>query len=271
VGSGDHRRTRAVLLVHGFGDTPQTLRALAAYLHAAGYDVRVPLLPGHGRSLAAFDASRHEEWIACVTEELATLRGTYDWVGLGGLSMGGALAAIVASRTPDLPVLTLLAPYVGMPRYLRIAARLAPWWSRWVGPISADSPDSIHDPAEREKSLAYGSVTGHALHELAAVARLGWQALPAITAPTLIVQSKHDNRVAAHVARRAYARLGAPRKRLLLTDVGGHVLTVDVGKEAVFDAVRVWLEGGPGTDSSSPDTRSVQTSTASAIGDRAVT
>jgi carboxylesterase len=229
------------------------------------------LLPGHGRSLAAFDASTHDEWIACVTDELAALRNAYGWVALGGLSMGGALAAIVAARTPDLPVLALLAPYVGMPRYLRLAARLAPWWSRWVGPISAESPDSIHDPAERGKSLAYGSVTGHALHELAAVARLGWQSLPAIMAPTLIVQSKHDNRVAERVARGAFARLGATQKRLLLTDQGGHVLTVDVGKDTVFQAVRAWLEGGPGTTPPSPDTRDVQTDTASAVGDRAVT
>src|SRR5437763_4600283 len=41
----------AVLLLHGGGDTPQTLRYLAEYLHARGYNVRASPLPGHGRTL----------------------------------------------------------------------------------------------------------------------------------------------------------------------------------------------------------------------------
>src|SRR4051794_33989027 len=44
----------AVLLIHGAGDTPQTLRYLAEYLHRRGFHVEVPLLPGHGRSVRDF-------------------------------------------------------------------------------------------------------------------------------------------------------------------------------------------------------------------------
>ena len=43
-----------VVLLHGFGDTPQTLASLARALCAAGLDVDVPLLPGHGRTLREF-------------------------------------------------------------------------------------------------------------------------------------------------------------------------------------------------------------------------
>ena len=41
-----------VLLLHGFGDTPQTLALLARRLKKSGYSVLAPLLPGHGRSMA---------------------------------------------------------------------------------------------------------------------------------------------------------------------------------------------------------------------------
>src|SRR3954471_10437562 len=44
----------AVLLIHGAGDTPQTLRYLADYLHVRGFHVVAPLLPGHGRSVRDF-------------------------------------------------------------------------------------------------------------------------------------------------------------------------------------------------------------------------
>jgi len=254
------------LLIHGFGDTPQTLGALAADLHAHGYDVVAPLLPGHGRTIEAFDASTHEQWIACVVEALAALRQEYPWVALGGLSMGGALATIVAAETPELPRLVLMAPYLGMPPLMRWAARLAPLWSRVVGPIPSESPDSIHEARERDKNLSYGAVTGHALHELATVVRMGQQALPRVMAPTLIIQSSRDNRIAPRVAMRAYTRLGTPDKHLTFTEVGGHVLTVDVGREAVFSAVRAWLEGGPGTNPSRPDTVGARTAAAPEAG-----
>ena len=77
---------RAVLMLHGFGDTPQTLQYLAAYLHGQGWAVRAPLLPGHGRTLHEFSASRAEEWIAFAGAELDALRARYDTIAIVGLS-----------------------------------------------------------------------------------------------------------------------------------------------------------------------------------------
>src|SRR3569833_2186315 len=51
----------AVLLIHGCGDTPQTLRHLAEAFANRGYSVEAPLLPGHGRDLEAFDAHSADE------------------------------------------------------------------------------------------------------------------------------------------------------------------------------------------------------------------
>jgi carboxylesterase len=81
----------AVLLVHGGGDTPQTMTHLADALAGHGYSVAAPLLPGHGRDLAAFDASDGDEWFEAVRREFSSLRESHEWVGVVGLSMGGAL------------------------------------------------------------------------------------------------------------------------------------------------------------------------------------
>jgi hypothetical protein len=43
LGSGG----RGVLILHGFGDTPQSVSSLALELRAHGYTVRAPLLAGH--------------------------------------------------------------------------------------------------------------------------------------------------------------------------------------------------------------------------------
>ena len=84
---------RALLLLHGFGDTPQTLRYLGGRLHAAGFTVHAPLLPGHGRGLRDFATASAEDYIRAARRELAWLRERAPWVGVVGLSMGGAIAA----------------------------------------------------------------------------------------------------------------------------------------------------------------------------------
>src|SRR5712671_4324257 len=114
--------SHGVLLLHGFGDTPQTLALLARRLKKTGYSVLAPLLPGHGRTLEAFGKSRAREWIAAAKQAYIDMRSRHDSVSVVGLSMGGALAALVASEQREIPALVLIAPYLGMPRWLRIAA-----------------------------------------------------------------------------------------------------------------------------------------------------
>ncbi len=238
---------RGVLLLHGFGDTPQTLSYLARHLHERGYDVRVPLLPGHGRDIAAFNATSHEAWLDFARAELFAMRARCEWASVCGLSMGGALAVLLAAQVRDLPSLVLLAPYLGMPLHARAAAVAHRLWSDRVGPFRAASPRSIHDPNERAANLAYGALTGRALHELRLLVNKARRALPRVTSPTLIVQSTEDNRIPPRVARRALSELGSATKRLVFTKGAGHIITVDYGRERVFEEVQSWLERGPGT------------------------
>jgi carboxylesterase len=234
---------RSLLLVHGGGDTPQTLRYLADVLHARGYTVRAPLLPGHGRTVRDFVAVTADAWLDAVRAEYRALRERYPWVGVVGLSMGGALSVILATELPSLPAMVLVAPYVSMPTRVRHAARVAWLWGCAVPYLRGGAADrSIHDPAERAKSLAYGAMGARTLRELWRVVVLAWAALPRVKAPTLVVHSREDHRVPVDAAERAFARLGAPEKRLAWTDRGGHVLTVDVGRERVFALVTQWLE-----------------------------
>jgi len=230
-----------VLLLHGFGDTPQTLSRLAKRLHKAGYGVLVPLLPGHGRTLRDFKRSRAEEWIDAARSALIEMREKSPAVNVVGLSMGGALAVLVAAEARDISSLILIAPYVGMPRLLRFAASTHWLWGRFAGEINARSPRSIHGPIEREKNLAYGAVTGRSLFELLKVMRRARKALPRVTVPTLIVQSREDPRVAPEVAEFALDKVGTKEKQLVWTEGAGHIITVDYGRERVFSEVEKWL------------------------------
>src|SRR5438552_15156996 len=90
--------SHGVLLLHGFGDTPQTLSLLARRLHKTGYSVFAPLLPGHGCTMDAFRRSRADQWIDAAKRALLSMRDRSDGVSIVGLSMGGALAVLLAAE-----------------------------------------------------------------------------------------------------------------------------------------------------------------------------
>ena len=240
--------SHGVLLLHGFGDTPQTLALLARRLSKSGYSVLVPLLPGHGRSPESFAKSRASEWIAAVNDAYAGMHARHDAVSVVGLSMGGALAVLLAGEQSEIPALVLIAPYLGMPRFLRVAAATHWLWGKLMGEMSARNPRSIHDPIEREKNLAYGAVTGRELHELSQIVRGARKSLGGVRAPTLIIQSREDPRLSPAVAEFALRTLGSEQKKLVWTEGAGHIITVDYGRERIFSEVERWLDayGGPG-------------------------
>jgi carboxylesterase len=233
--------SHGVLLLHGFGDTPQTLALYAKHLSKSGFAVFAPLLPGHGRTLDAFVRSRADDWILAAKDAFIEMRTRYRVVSVSGLSMGGALAVIVAAEHHDTASLVLFAPYLGMPRWLRGAAVTHWLWGRVVGPVRANSPRSIQNPIEREKNLSYGQVTGGAIFELSRVVRRARRALAHVVAPTLIIQSREDPRVSTSVAEYAFRNLAAPEKQIVWTTGAGHIITVDYGRERLFAEAERWL------------------------------
>lgn len=233
--------SHGVLLLHGFGDTPQTLALLARRLGKSGYSVLAPLLPGHGRSMESFGKSRASDWIAAAKDAFIDMRVRHDWVSVIGLSMGGALAVLLAAEQRGIPALVLIAPYLGMPKVLRVAAATHWLWGRLAGEVNGRNPRSIRDPIEREKNLAYGTVTGRELHELSKIVGRARKSLRDVRAPTLIIQSREDPRLSPAVAEFALKRLGSEEKQLVWTEGAGHIITVDYGRERVFAEVERWL------------------------------
>ena len=230
-----------VLLIHGAGDTPQTLRELGEHLHQLGFAVSAPLLPGHGRRVRDFRRVTFEGWRTAVVREYDALSTGRPWMGVVGLSMGGALAVRTVADRPSTSALVLLAPYLELPMLLRLGARISRL-AELVSPyFGAEDPRSVRDPDAAARGLAYGVFTPAAIRALRDTARAGAAALPRVHTPTLIVQSQQDNRVAPAVAIRALGRIGASEKRLEWVSDGGHVITVDYGKRAVFALTSDWL------------------------------
>ena len=232
----------AVLLVHGGGDTPQTMRHLADAFAAKGYTVVAPLLPGHGRDLTAFDAHDADAWYDAVRSEFRRLRESNRWVGVIGLSMGGALSARLAAETGEVDALVLASPYLSMPLGGELLARTSSLWGVVIPAVRTASERSVLDPAARAISLGYGAFTHRSLRALQRTASRGFAALSDISTPTLVMQSTTDNRISTAATQMAFDRLAAPEKKLEWIDGAGHVITVDFGWQRVVGHAMDWME-----------------------------
>lgn len=231
---------RAVLLLHGYNDSPASLDAIARTLQQAGWTVRLPLLPGHGRALRAFDAWTAHEVLVQARDEYAQLRATHRTVVVGGISMGGATAAWLAAET-DADGLLLYAPMLFVPAQMQVAVSTARLWGLFTKYVSGGGRRSIRDPEAQQRMIAYGCSTRRSLEALEQVAKGTAVRLGFVHVPTLVIQSEDDNRLPRRQSLHAIARIGAKDRTVVWTQGAGHVLTVDRGWEDVAARSVAWL------------------------------
>jgi len=104
-----------VVLIHGLGSRAEDWRYLAPDLASAGFRVYRPDLLGYGRS------ERPADFSYSVHDEAAVVLGFLDALGLkqvdlGGWSMGGWIAQLVAIEHPERVSKLLLFDSAGLPR-----------------------------------------------------------------------------------------------------------------------------------------------------------
>lgn len=207
------------LVLHGFTGVPFSVRTWGRSLHEAGADVVGPLLPGHGTRWEDLASVRWEQWRDHAAEHLRVLRARHDVVVVCGLSMGGTLALHLAA---SLPVDGVVAVNPALSLVSR-TARFAPAVRHAVTSVRGVG-DDISVPGVTEHAYPRTPVAGVAqLSRLMARTR---RSLPAVTAPVLVLRSRHDHVVSdashAHVLRRA----GGPVELVGLPE-SFHVATLD--------------------------------------------
>ena len=99
-----------VLVVHGFTGTPASVRAIAEAMAAAGYDVELPRLPGHGTTVEDMLTTGWADWSGEVARTVARLAARVSHVVAIGQSMGGTLVLSAALDRPEIAALVLINP-----------------------------------------------------------------------------------------------------------------------------------------------------------------
>jgi carboxylesterase len=66
--------------------------------------------------------------------------------------------------------------------------------------------------------------------------------LPQINIPVLLIQSHKDRMIEPNALDLLYERLGTPHKEKFWLEQSGHVITLDVEREIVFDRVAEFIQ-----------------------------
>lgn len=229
-----------VLLIHGFLTAPGELRPLGEHLATAGMTVSGIRLRGHGTQPEDLAKASWQDWLADVEAGLAELRQRCTRVCVAGLSLGGALALHAAAHNAVERVVTFSAPDSALARHPLL--RLAKAGARIVRSIPKIGSD-VREPEARRAHFTYTRVPLHGVMQIIALMETIDAHLPRITAPTLLVQARHDLVVPRQTPRRIAARLGGP-SRIFWVERGGHTVVMDYDREIVFAQTQAWISNG---------------------------
>jgi len=224
------RSAPAVLLLHGFGGSPSTLRAWGEALAAAGATVSIPRLPGHGTQWRDLNETGFDDWSAAAGAALAELRADHDEAYVMGLSLGALLALWLAeTRGAEVAGLVLVNPLVsavaGTPRWLGLASVIRR--SARAAAVSDVSNPGTHD-------VGYDRIPLRAAASLRRAAAGVLAELGQVKQPVIVATSAGDHVVPASDADRVAAGLtAAPVRRVRYAD-SYHLLPLDHDAPALF-------------------------------------
>ena len=226
------------LLVHGFTGSPKEMRWMGEYLAGQGYTVLGIRLAGHATRPADLLRSRWPDWVASVEEGYHILGGGSRPIFVMGLSMGGVLALLFASRYPVTGVVAMSTLYA-LPSDWRL--RFAKPLSLIKSAVPKGAPD-WHNPEAGRDHVDYPFYPTRAIAELRDLLSEMRENLPKVTAPTLLIHSRQDTGVPTDNMEAIYNALGTKDKQMVWVEESGHVITREPQRPTVFQAARDFVE-----------------------------
>ena len=226
-----------VVVSHGFTGNPSSLRDWADHLAAAGYSVRLPLLPGHGGTWQQTNETRWPQWYGVIETAFLDLRERCERVFAVGLSMGGTLVTRLAEQHPDaVSGLVLVNPAYGTRRFDAKFAPFISWLVKSRPAIGGDikKPGVDEEAADRTPVVAFAS--------LLQLWKVTVADLDKVLAPILMYRSREDHVVddlSGILLKKGAVNTSV--REVILED-SYHVATLDNDAPTIFDGSVEFIE-----------------------------
>lgn len=261
---GPEQADTACLLIHGFSGTPNEMRRLGDALAEKGIRVYGMVVAGHSGDADDLIRTSRKQWLASVETAFSQL-SQYSYIFVGGLSMGGALSLLLASRHPErvtgVIVLSNLMR-VSAPGWQGIALHLLPivrHFMPWFYPLStlnfnnpkvqAEVLKQAHtrdpnvtidfsDPQTVEYIKKQVRIPIAAIDELVHLTAEERRKAKRVRSPLLIIHSRRDQTALPQGAEELYKlATQAQPKTLYWLEQSDHVITTGPEHEKVYRLV----------------------------------
>jgi len=259
----NRRRSRACLLLHGFTSSPADFGELPLSLDGAGWDVYVPLLPGHGTRPEDMEGVSGQDLYRAARKRFLELRETYPTLALVGFSMGGTIATGLATsgRTEKL---VLINPFWQV-RYKWHYVLPPRWWHRLVSPLldyvaRAEGSVPVNMPGGADDIVMYRVFPTSALDSLFALCdTVSAEAGPGKAAsPALLLYSEGDETASPRAMRRMWRRFSGPGSKEVRFRRSNHQILHDYERHEAVRAIVDFLGSDQGTNPPGSDERKAQ-------------
>lgn len=237
----------AILLVHGFADSPAVFHLMTPDLAERGFSCRAMRLPGFAADRKTYAASDRSQWKHAVRNELERLREKHRHVWVAGHSTGASVALKVLVENPELADgIVLLAPLIRVSDERSPVLKVPTWFKIGEGVFESTEmlenvfPVDVHHPTDgyvgNDKFVPLG-----VYREVFALMSELDKLAPSISHPVLMVLADGDKVIDSKTAVTFYDAMGSSMKRLVTQEDTGHVIPLDHTREAVTDEIASFI------------------------------
>lgn len=228
--------TTTVLVIHGFTGAPSSFEPQLASFEELGFELSVPLLPGHGTSVEDLSTKVYSDFLAAATEALQRVEGRSD-LFIMGLSMGGTLAADLASRYDVFRGIILINPMLVPPAesYISVVDQLIMGGVEYVDSIGSDIAK------ENSRETSYSKTPLRTARSLFDGVKGVESRVESIAAPVLLFTSRQDHVVPTVSSEFLVERLGDKVEHHLL-ERSYHVATLDYDAQFIAQTCAEFID-----------------------------
>ena len=239
------------VLLHGLSDSPYSMLATAETMVAAGYNVVVPRMPGHGFAVGGLRAVSWEDWIAATrvaVRHAVSLPGSEHGLIVAGYSNGGLIAVeygMSCGDYDDLPCpkgIVLLSPAISVSPFAAVANLHSA--VSWMSYFERFQWQSILPEVDPFKYTSFPKHAGWEIHKMSKHAheKLGRPGMAENLPPIIAFQSVVDSTINARaVVDILFDKLPANGSELVAYDVNRKSQNLHLMKDAPGD-VAAWAE-----------------------------
>ena len=197
------------LLIHGLNDSPFVWRDVANRLADRGFDVRAILLPGHGNTPKAQLSISYKDWLKSAREHIRLYQQPDQDFYIGGFSIGGVIATLLATENDAIDGLLLFSPAYRA----KMQSKL-----RWAGLYSLFKPWVFGGMIIEDNPAKYNSIPINGASQYYKTTRALKRRWPkhALNIPVLVVASANDSVVDIEQMKRVVAKGFTGVKRMIV-------------------------------------------------------